>query len=457
MAGSPCSFSTCPFLQIKVEEAKTSKSGFKQLVAGKEYTIGETLFAVDGLLVTSKEGWGCVACNDTRCMGWCDPYRYYFVELRSALLAVPKIAAETDTNPNVLRLAIKYVALKRFASQNSKLQDHLTNVFDLVNLRDSATEKKEDAAVAEKLYLNFPDSHKSLLTKEQLATLIGIFKTNTHEVGHMQGLGLFPVASLVSHSCFPNAVYETVGTKIFFTAISQIPAGTPITVSYINPHQPRADRREQLKNLFHFDCKCKRCHIDSRDHSRAFYCQACASKGLSPDEIGIVAPKGDGSNIADWICLKCGEGVQETLWKEMLAFEAELKETEVGMIKFNDLVNLRKIHPTHYLLCRALEYRVDLLAKIRPASCEKFILTLLAASESIYPPIHPQKAVYYDLLGQVRKMTGDLKGCKEALQEAVNIREKSCPRGSPVLLLAKQKNTNPEKVEISLWFPTMSM
>lgn len=101
---------------------------------------------MDALLLASREGWGCIACNDTRCMGWCDPYRYYFVDLRpgrffdgsshrQALLVVPKIASDTDTNPNILRLVIKYVALKKFAGQNQKLQDHLTNVFDLVNLR----------------------------------------------------------------------------------------------------------------------------------------------------------------------------------------------------------------------------------------------------------------------------------------------------------------------------------
>lgn len=64
---------------------------------------------------------------------------------------------------------------------------------------DSATQKKEDLVVAEKLFIHFPDSHKSLLTKDQLATLVGIFKTNTHEVAYMQGLGLYPVASMATH------------------------------------------------------------------------------------------------------------------------------------------------------------------------------------------------------------------------------------------------------------------
>lgn len=58
--------------------------------------------------------------------------------IQSALVAVTKISADTETNPNVLRLVIKYIALKKFAGQNPKLQDHLANVFDLVNLRGEA-------------------------------------------------------------------------------------------------------------------------------------------------------------------------------------------------------------------------------------------------------------------------------------------------------------------------------
>jgi len=457
MAGAPVSFTTSPFPHLRVEDNRGAKSGSKQLVATRDFNIGDVIFAVDGLLVASRDGWGCIACSDSRCMGWCDPYRHYFVELRPVLLSVTKLAAESNTHPIVLRLVIKFIALKKFSGQNQKLTDLLNNVYDLVNLRDTPLLKKEDLVIADKLYLSLPDSHKPLLTKDQLATLIGRVQTNTHEVPQLQGLGLFPIASLVNHSCGPNTVYETIGTRIIFTAICPIAAGNPITISYINPHLPLVERKELLQATFSFDCKCKRCQGDSRDYCRGFYCHGCLGRGLSPEEAGIVCPSGSGTTPAEWSCSKCGDPVADNVWKEWLVLEQDIKETEIAVVKVNDILNLKKIHPTHYLICRALEYRVELLARIRPTSCEKFILILLAASNDIYPAIHPKRAYYWDLLGQVRKMSGDMKGCKEAFQEAVTIREKSSPRGSPQLILAKQKSINPEKNEFSLWYPTLSM
>eukprot|EP01126_Amoeba_proteus_P048204 TRINITY_DN555_c0_g2_i3.p1 TRINITY_DN555_c0_g2~~TRINITY_DN555_c0_g2_i3.p1 ORF type:complete len:343 (+),score=72.82 TRINITY_DN555_c0_g2_i3:440-1468(+) len=340
-------------------------------------------------------------------------------------------------------------------TQNPKLKENLTNVFHLNNLRAPA-ERKEDQLVADKLHLTLPDSHKGLLSKEELANLIGIFKTNTHNVPHMQGLGLYPVATMINHSCSPNSVYETIGTKMYLVAISPIAASTPVTLCYINPQQPRATRLEQLQSLYHFECKCCRCAPDARDHTRAFLCQICLNKGLLPEEAGVVCPRGDGKLPTEWNCSKCSETISDATLKEIITLEKDLKDTEPGLIKVNDLLRARRIHQTHHLLCNALSVRIELLAKIRPASIEKFITYMLSSMEPILPSYHPLKAHYYDLLAQVRKMTGDLKGCKDALGEALFYREKTCPKNSPSLLLARQKSLNPEKVEITLWYPTAS-
>jgi hypothetical protein len=61
------------------------------------------------------------------------------------------------------------------------------------------------------------------------------------------------------------------------------------------------------------------------------------------EEAGIVYPKGDGASAGEWTCSKCGDAIQDAWFKEMVLLESELRETEVGMIKFNDLVNLRML------------------------------------------------------------------------------------------------------------------
>jgi len=459
MAVAPTSFSASPLpSSVRADASNNPKSGSgKQLVAQRDFNPGEVIFSVDGLLVVPRDGWGCIACSDARCMGWCDPYRYYFVDLRPVLLGVPKLAAETNTHPNILRLAIKFLALKKFGFQNQKLADLLSNTFDMVNLRDTPAQKKEDLIVSDRLFLILPDSHKTLFNKEQLANLVGIIKTNGHEVAQMQGYGLFPGANLVTHSCIPNAVYETVGTRIYFTAITQIGLGTPIAISYVDLHLPHAERKEALQANYRFDCKCKRCKDDARDYARVFYCPNCLGKGQTVDEAGTVCPSGLGNANGDWGCSKCPDPLSDNVVKEFVLLEQEVRETDVASVRVADILNLKKMHPSHYLVCRALEYRVELLARIRPTSCERFILSLLTAANDIYPVNHPKRAYYWDILGQVRKMNGDLKGCKEAFLEAVGIRDRCSPRGSPQLILAKQKSANPEKVEISLWYPTLTM
>lgn len=66
------------------------------------------------------------------------------------------------------------------------------------------------------------------------------------------------------------------------------------------------------------------------------------TKGLSTDEAGLVCPKGDGTSASDWTCSKCGDSISDAVLKEIASFESELKDADVGTIKFNDLVNLRK-------------------------------------------------------------------------------------------------------------------
>lgn len=45
--------------------------------------------------------------------------------------------------------------------------------------------------------------------------------------------------------------------------------------------------------------------------------------------------------------------------------------------------------------------------------CEKYISWILAANGRFHVTNHPIRAEYYDLLGQIRNLNGDGKGCKE--------------------------------------------
>lgn len=76
-------------------------------------------------------------------------------------------------------------------------------------------------------------------------------------------MNLFSFLSSPSLSCGPNAFYrwDPASLSITLEAVRPIPAGSEITIPYIDCLQPRVDRRKQLKSLYHFDCYCQHCDV----------------------------------------------------------------------------------------------------------------------------------------------------------------------------------------------------
>jgi hypothetical protein len=403
--------------------------------------------------LASKEGFGCLACNDERCMGYCDPFRFYFADLRSVLQLVPKISAETNVSDTLIRLLIKYIALRK--GENSKLRELLDKVFELDG-RDNCSEKK-DVLVAEKLLAVLPSSHKTYITKDKLQQLVRVFLINALPVPHINGLGLYPIVVLADHSCKENCYYECIGEKLVLTALTPIGKDQGLTLNFLKSYLPRARRQLEIRSVYQYPCSCELCNVDSlKDETRSFVCKKCTY--VSEEECGIVSPKGNGTNLSDWTCHKCGESPKQDVYQEYLKLEETTKDADIVTLKVGDLIKGRMFHPHHFLIYRALEQRVLLLSNIRPATCEKFLNWILTANARVLStPNHPDRANFYDLLAQIKKMNGDGRGCKEAFSEAATIREKISSKNSLQLALAKQKTVNPEKSEVSLWYPVKDL
>ena len=110
-------------------------------------------------------------------------------------------------------------------------------------------------------------------------------------------------------------------------------------------------------------------------------------------------------------------------------------------------------HPTHHLIYNALDHRCRLLARLRPQEVERWLLLLLEGDERVLPEFYADKAVHFDLLGQVRRLSGDLKGAKDAFAEAFLIRDRVNGRSAAVTLHARNKRDNPAAVDVSEWTP----
>ncbi|KAK7082329.1 SET and MYND domain-containing protein 3, partial [Halocaridina rubra] len=77
------------------------------------------------------------------------------------------------------------------------------------------------------------------------------------------GTGLFQTASLVNHSCNPNAHYYTVGRRLILRALRPISPGEEVTMSYTRGFADLnlQERKFKLESFF-VNCTCEACAYD---------------------------------------------------------------------------------------------------------------------------------------------------------------------------------------------------
>ncbi|PHT45546.1 Histone-lysine N-methyltransferase ASHR1 [Capsicum baccatum] len=153
-----------------------------------------------------------------------------------------------------------------------KLQDEkviLTTVMDNYNLVESLVSHMTDI------------DEKQLVLYAQMANLVGLilqwaeinvkeiaenfskFSCNAHTVCDAElkplGTGLYPVVSIINHSCLPNSVLIFEGRLAVIRAVQHIPKGTEVSISYIEMAGTTATRQKALKEQYLFSCTCIRC------------------------------------------------------------------------------------------------------------------------------------------------------------------------------------------------------
>jgi len=76
--------------------------------------------------------------------------------------------------------------------------------------------------------------------------------------------GVFKYISRANHSCAPSATYYWSYDTFQLSLISNknIRKGEEITVAYVEPSMPKADRRERLRSWYYFDCACEKCQSE---------------------------------------------------------------------------------------------------------------------------------------------------------------------------------------------------
>ena len=160
---------------------------------------------------------------------------------------------------------------------------------DLVSNADELREQKAQKNKLEVYHLIF-DIFKSWLGDDAIPTftemfqIIGKWQTNgtsitakkLDEPSDRIATGLYLGYSGLDHSCAPNAVWFNVGKEMVVRAIEDVDNFSEIRISYFDEREKTEERKNYLKKVYFFDCKCVRCEDPNSDAKFAsLKCKSC--------------------------------------------------------------------------------------------------------------------------------------------------------------------------------------
>jgi hypothetical protein len=122
-----------------------------------------------------------------------------------------------------------------------------------------------------------------------------VLSAHLHPVGPVgfstdTGVGIFPALSVLQHSCLPNCWFTSEGPLLRVRTIVDVPAGTPLTVTYVPWTEPRSSRQQALRVERQLSCACERCSEPLESSNDRFLegmlCLTCGVDVMLPVEVG---------------------------------------------------------------------------------------------------------------------------------------------------------------------------
>lgn len=270
---------------------------------------------------------------------------------------------------------------------------------------------------------------------KEVTQMICRFACNAHTICDEEvrplGTGLYPVISIVNHSCVPNAVLHFDGNRAALRALEDTQEGTEITISYVELAASTNTRRKALRDQYYFDCNCIRCsRLVTREGSR---------EDAFLEGYGCVNSDCNGPLIEDpgsdkVICEVCG------LKREVQQTKSAAKEVELDVLEASNLYAAGKLesarrlyseveakqrklwHPYSVPLLRTHDALLKICMDMEDwASALEFCQSTIPAYERAYPPFSPLLGLQYFTLGKLQWLLGDSAKAVNTLRKAYTV------------------------------------
>jgi len=223
-------------------------------------------------------------------------------------------------------------------------------------------------------------------TQEEVEHCWGVLQTNSISIGGGSGRGLFPLVSLLSHSCKPclePAVSPSGQAGITLRARRTIKAGEELTMPYTDVLREVRARQENLAKEWHFTCTCPRCS-DPTDGGSFFSSLQCCCGGFAIRQ----------EAETQWQCSVCGSDLSDMASQEAMVDKLgralELTTTMDDIKQLVDQVDkVEGLHANHWLRLRANIRFCDLMATISNEEIAKQVATKSEAALATLAMVDP--------------------------------------------------------------------
>ncbi|CAH8262559.1 unnamed protein product [Arabidopsis lyrata] len=280
------------------------------------------------------------------------------------------------------------------------------------------------------LILQFPS-----VDLREIAENFSKFSCNAHSICDSelrpQGIGLFPLVSIINHSCSPNAVLVFEEQMAVVRAMDNISKDSEITISYIETAGSTLTRQKSLKEQYLFHCQCARCSNVGKPHDieesailEGYRCSNEKCTGFllrDPEEKGFVCQK----------CLllrskeevkKLASDLKTVSEKAHASPSAENKQAAIELYKTIEKLQVKLYHSFSITLMRTREKLLKMLMDLEIwREALNYCRLIVPVYQRVYPATHPLIGLQFYTQGKLEWLLGETKEAVSSLIKAFDI------------------------------------
>ncbi|WVZ60218.1 hypothetical protein U9M48_010269 [Paspalum notatum var. saurae] len=330
-----------------------------------------------------------------------------------------------------IRLMVRLVLRRKLQNEKAIPSSGIDN-YNLVDALESHISKVDEnqlvlyAQMANLVSLILPSLKLDL---KEIAHTFSKFACNAHTICDPElrplGTGLYPVISIINHSCVPNAVLIFDGRTAYVRALQPIGIDEEVSISYIETASVTKKRHNDLKQYF-FTCTCPRCVKGSEEDAilEGFRCKNQACDGfLLPD-----------SGKKAYTCQKCGVSRDDEEVKKMRSeilllsdkassFRSSGNNSEAGSVyKTIEQLERNLYHAFSVTLLQTRETLLKIYMELQDwRTALTYCRLTIPVYERVYPPFHPMIGLQFYTCGKLEWLLECTEDALKSLTRASDI------------------------------------